>query len=163
EPVVGAVLPAPGEYDFVFDTPSRAAAGRFRFRFWIADTTPPTIRLASLHGTTIVVSILDAGAGVDPLSLDATVDGRSVPRRWTLAAKSSLPVRSSFRLAFRRARSRLRRLSRPNRVSRRGHSAAITITTATASNAMYSQPTGSILSTRRPQPRRLNRSGLCAD
>jgi hypothetical protein len=83
EPVVGAVLPAPGAYDFVFDTISRAVAGRFSFRFWINDVTPPTIRLVSRHGSTIVVAVRDAGSGVDPQSLDATVDGRDVPRRWT--------------------------------------------------------------------------------
>jgi subtilisin family serine protease len=83
EPVVGAVLPAPGDYDFVFDTTSRAVAGKFSFRFWVNDVTPPTVRLVSRRGTRIVVAIRDAGAGVDPLSLDATVDGRAVPHDWT--------------------------------------------------------------------------------
>ena len=45
EPVVGAVLPAPGVYDIVFDTRSGARPGKFTFRFWIGDTTPPSVRL----------------------------------------------------------------------------------------------------------------------
>ena len=43
--MVGVFRPAPGRYDLVFDTPSRARAGRFRFRFWVDDTTPPSALL----------------------------------------------------------------------------------------------------------------------
>ncbi len=41
-PVAGAVLPATGLYDFVFDTRSAAAAGPFTFRWWVNDVTPPS-------------------------------------------------------------------------------------------------------------------------
>ena len=44
EPVVGAVLPEPRTYEFVFDTPTRAKPGAFVFRFWVDDTSPPSIR-----------------------------------------------------------------------------------------------------------------------
>ena len=83
EPVVGAVLPAPGSYDLVFDTPTASAAGRFSFRFWIGDTTPPTVRFLGRRGSTLVLSVRDAGSGVDPSSLSATVDGRTRHVRWT--------------------------------------------------------------------------------
>src|SRR5205085_197595 len=33
------VRPAAGAYDIVFDSPSRAAAGPFAFRFWIGDSS----------------------------------------------------------------------------------------------------------------------------
>ena len=40
-PVSGAIMPAAGSYDVVFDTPTGGEPGAFTFRFWIADTTPP--------------------------------------------------------------------------------------------------------------------------
>jgi subtilisin family serine protease len=76
-PVAGIVFPAPGTYDIVFDTPRRSTRGPFTFRFWIGDTTPPTIRVLSTSGGVIRISVRDAGAGVDPDSLRATVDGRT--------------------------------------------------------------------------------------
>ena len=82
-PVAGAVLPTPGAYDIVFDSPSSSRAGRFTFRFWVNDVTPPSVRLVGRSGTTLRVAIHDAGAGVDPGSLEASVDGRAVPVRWT--------------------------------------------------------------------------------
>jgi len=78
-PASGALRPAPGLYDVVFDTPSRAAAGRFTFRFWIDDTTPPTLALAPRSpraGAELVVRARDAGSGLDPRSLVARVDGK---------------------------------------------------------------------------------------
>jgi hypothetical protein len=79
EPVVGAVLPAPGAYDVVFDTPSRARAGRFRFRLWIGDTTPPSVRLLPRRpGSPVRLAVSDRGSGVDPRLLVALVDGRRV-------------------------------------------------------------------------------------
>jgi len=77
EPVVGAVLPTPGTYDFVFDTPTGAKPGRFTFRFWINDTTPPSVRLLTrtVRATQSVrLALTDAGAGVDPQSIQVTVD-----------------------------------------------------------------------------------------
>ena len=81
-PVVGAVLPLPGPYDLVFDTPAGAAPGKFLFRFWINDTTPPRVKLlhASVHaGEPIRLVVRDAGSGVDPESLVAARDGVQVP------------------------------------------------------------------------------------
>ena len=78
--VAGVVRPARGAYDVVFDTPSRAAAGRFRFRFWIGDTTPPRVRLLSRsikRGERVRLAVTDAGAGVDRASLVAVIDGRA--------------------------------------------------------------------------------------
>jgi hypothetical protein len=77
-PVVGAVLPRPGEYDFVFDTPTKRRPGRFTFRFWIDDTTPPSITLLThtvTAGKRIRFAIRDEGSGVDPASVAASVAG----------------------------------------------------------------------------------------
>jgi subtilisin family serine protease len=83
DPVAGAILPSPGLYDVVFDTPSRARAGRFKFRFWIGDTTPPTARLLPRRpGGPVVVAVADHQSGVDPRLLTVTVDGRARSRRY---------------------------------------------------------------------------------
>jgi subtilisin family serine protease len=81
EPVVGAVLPDPGTYEFVFDTPTGAKPGAFEFRFWINDTSPPSIRI--LHhnvkiGRPIRLPVRDSGSGVDPRSFHAKVGGKPV-------------------------------------------------------------------------------------
>ena len=77
--VSGAVLPAPGSYDVVFDSASRARAGAFTFRFWIDDTTPPRLRLASTRvprgDSELVVDAADGGSGVDPASIVARIGG----------------------------------------------------------------------------------------
>ena len=73
----GAVLPAAGVYSIVFDSTRRVRPGPFAFRFWIGDSTPPQIRLLRARRGTLTFSIRDAGAGVDPESLRATVDGHS--------------------------------------------------------------------------------------
>jgi hypothetical protein len=82
QPAVGAVLPEPGLYDFVFDTPTRGKPGAFTFRFWVNDTTPPSIRLLdrkAVVGRRIRFAVRDSGSGVDPVSLRVRVDGaRSV-------------------------------------------------------------------------------------
>jgi subtilisin family serine protease len=75
DPVAGVVLPALGSYDVVFDSPSRARAGRFRFRFWVADTTRPTARLLRRTSGPLVVAVADKGSGVDPRLLGVKVDG----------------------------------------------------------------------------------------
>jgi subtilase family protein len=75
-PVAGAVLPARGTYDLVFDTRSVAAAGPFTFRWWINDVTPPRLRLLSTHGG-IVVAASDTGSGVDPSSVAVQLDGKT--------------------------------------------------------------------------------------
>jgi hypothetical protein len=77
-PVSGAVLPAPGLYDVVFDSPTAAGAGAFTFRFWTNDTAPPRLRLLTRTvrpGGTLLVAAADAGSGVDPRTLHAAVDG----------------------------------------------------------------------------------------
>jgi subtilisin family serine protease len=81
EPVVGAVLPTPGTYEFVFDTPTGAKPGAFTFRFWVDDTSPPSIRLldkTATIGGPIRLAVRDSGSGVDPRSLRAKVGGKSV-------------------------------------------------------------------------------------
>jgi subtilisin family serine protease len=85
EPVVGAVLPEPGMYEFVFDTPTGKKPGAFTFRFWVNDTTPPSIRL--LRGKHVVgrplrVAVRDAGSGVDPGTLHAKIGRKSVRFRY---------------------------------------------------------------------------------
>jgi hypothetical protein len=80
----GAIAPAPGTYAVVFDSASRSGAGAFRFRFWVDDTTPPTVALAARTvrtGQSLRIRVRDAGAGVDPRSLEATLDGRTVGAR----------------------------------------------------------------------------------
>jgi hypothetical protein len=79
---VGAVLTAAGSYDFVFDTPARGRPGRFAFRFWVDDTTPPSIRLLA-RSSRIRFAVSDRGSGVDPASIRISVDGRS--KRFTYA------------------------------------------------------------------------------
>ena len=102
-PVAGAIRPAPGTYDLVFD--SRARGDRFTFRFWIDDVRPPSARLlgSTVRGGVVRIRVADAGSGVDPVSLDATVGGNS--RRVKLArGVASVDVRGlsrgTYRLVF---------------------------------------------------------------
>jgi hypothetical protein len=79
EPVVGVFRPAPGAYDLVFDTGSRRVAGPFTFRYWVNDTTPPSVRLLTRtlrSGAPLRLSVRDGGSGVDPTSVLARVDRR---------------------------------------------------------------------------------------
>jgi len=81
EPVVSAVQPEPGTYEFVFDTPTGRKPGSFKFRFWVNDVSPPSIRLlgrTDTIGRPIRLRVRDSGSGVDPRSLRAKVGGRSV-------------------------------------------------------------------------------------
>jgi hypothetical protein len=82
-PSVGAVLPKPGAYDFVFDTPANGKPGPFTFRFWVNDTTPPRVRLLPSRPRQVRFAVTDAGSGVDPHSIGLKVDGRLT--RFTLA------------------------------------------------------------------------------
>jgi subtilisin family serine protease len=78
-PVSGVIRPAAGAYHLVFDSPTRADAGRFRFRFWVDDAAPPRVRLLSTSvraGGVLVAAASDGGAGVDPRSVFARVDTR---------------------------------------------------------------------------------------
>jgi subtilisin family serine protease len=104
EPVVGAVLPMPGSYDFVFDTPSGGKPGVFTFRFWINDTKPPAVRLTTRTVRTtqpVKLAVTDAGAGVDPSSLAVSVDGELSDytfKRGVLAIAPTHLARGSHRL-----------------------------------------------------------------
>ena len=86
EPVVGAVLPVPGVYDFVFDTRTGARPGAFTFRFWVDDTTPPTARLMTptvRRRASLELAVSDRGSGVDPASIVVKLDGS--PSTWKYA------------------------------------------------------------------------------
>jgi hypothetical protein len=78
EPVVGVFRPARGAYDLVFDTAGRRLTGRFTFRFWVDDTTPPAVRLLTrtARGGRVVLRVTDRGSGVDASTLLVQVDGR---------------------------------------------------------------------------------------
>jgi hypothetical protein len=83
EPLLAAAAlsPARGQYAIVFDSETRAGAGRFTFRFWVNDVTRPTARLRARsirHGSPLVVAVADGGAGIYPASLVVTVDGDAV-------------------------------------------------------------------------------------
>jgi subtilisin family serine protease len=81
EPVVAGVLPDPGTYEFVFDTPTGKKPGAFTFRFWVNDTSPPSIRRlgrTDAIGRPIRFAVRDSGSGIDPRSLRAKVDGKPV-------------------------------------------------------------------------------------
>jgi subtilisin family serine protease len=76
----GAIAPAPGSYDVVFDSATKAGAGAFTFRLWVDDRTPPSVALPSrsiARGKPLVVVLRDAGSGVDPGSVRVAVDGRA--------------------------------------------------------------------------------------
>jgi subtilisin family serine protease len=77
--VAGVVLPGRGAYDVVFDTPRGSRSGRFRFRYWIGDTTPPAVRVIGVRGGFLDLAVSDRGSGVDPRSLSARVDRDAAP------------------------------------------------------------------------------------
>ena len=87
--IAGVVLPAGGLYDAVFDTVG--TPGPFTFRFWVNDVTPPRLRVTSLRGA-VVVRATDAGSGVDPTSITATVDGKAAVARY---AGGSIRIRAA--------------------------------------------------------------------
>jgi hypothetical protein len=105
-PVAGVTFPTPGIYEIVFDTSARSKRGAFAFRFWIGDTTPPSIRVLSTNGGLLRVAVRDTGSGVDPAWLRATIDGRPRPVRYSNGiARVSLSglTRGSHELLFRAA------------------------------------------------------------
>jgi subtilisin family serine protease len=76
-PVVAANRPSAGAYDVVFETRSRAASGRFSFRVWIDDKTPPRVKLLTPAATSaLTLSVADSGSGVDPRSISVLIDSR---------------------------------------------------------------------------------------
>jgi hypothetical protein len=77
----GALSPLAGDYAVVFDSGTRAGAGRFTFRFWIDDVKPPTLRLRTEtvgRGRPVRISATDAGSGVYADSILASIDGENV-------------------------------------------------------------------------------------
>ena len=108
-PTVAAVVPTPGAYDLVFDTPTGTRPGTFTFRFWVNDTTPPAVRALQRtvrRGDAIRVSVTDAGSGVDPHMLRVRLDGKraryayrngvvSVPTTGVAAGSHQLTVQAS--------------------------------------------------------------------
>jgi subtilisin family serine protease len=84
--VSAVVLPTAGWYDVVFDT-AGGSGGPFTFRYWVNDTKPPRLAVRSAKGS-IVVSAVDTGAGVDPSSIVATVDGKKAAARYSAASGS---------------------------------------------------------------------------
>jgi subtilisin family serine protease len=77
-PVSAVIRPAPGTYNVVFDSRTRRGAGRFAFRFWVDDASPPSVRLVTRSirsGRPVVVAASDRGAGVDRRAVFARVDG----------------------------------------------------------------------------------------
>jgi subtilisin family serine protease len=79
-PIAGALLPRAGRYDIVFDTRAGRDAGRFTFRYWVNDASPPTVRALARRvaaGAPLRLTASDgSGAGVDPASIVARVDGK---------------------------------------------------------------------------------------
>jgi minor extracellular serine protease Vpr len=74
----GASFPKPQSFWIAVDSSSdpfthRSLAGAYVLRSWVNDVTPPRVRLLTSRVAagrpTIVARVLDAGAGVDPLSL----------------------------------------------------------------------------------------------
>jgi hypothetical protein len=76
--IVGAILPARGKYDIVFDSPGRRV-GKFTFRLWIDDVTPPAVKLRGYSGGVVTLGVTDAGAGVDSTSIHGFIDGSATP------------------------------------------------------------------------------------
>jgi subtilisin family serine protease len=74
-----ALLPQPGTYAIVFDGPSRRSAGRFRFRLWIDDVTPPAVTLTSrvARDGRLLARVSDRGSGVDPNGISYRIDRRA--------------------------------------------------------------------------------------
>jgi subtilisin family serine protease len=80
----GALSPRPGDYAIVFDSATRAGAGRFTFRFWVNDVLPPRLRVPSRTvraGARLRILASDAGSGIHAPSLVVTVDGGRIDAR----------------------------------------------------------------------------------
>jgi len=109
DPLLAAAVlsPARGDYAVVFDSANRAGAGAFRFRFWVNDVTPPTLRLRTrtvTAGRQVEVAASDSGSGVYPASLLVTVDGSRVAasiRRGVISIPTSTLDPGTHRLRVR--------------------------------------------------------------
>jgi subtilisin family serine protease len=106
-PAAAALSPRRGQYAIVFDSGTRAGAGRFTFRVWVNDTKPPRLRVRSrvvTFGRPLLVAATDAGAGIYPQSIQASVDGRRVPasyRRGVIRVDTSSLSAGTHRLQLR--------------------------------------------------------------
>ena len=81
----GALRPQPGTYDIVFDSPKPGGAGSYSFRFWVNDTRPPNAKLVRSRvgrNAPLVVAVSDTGAGADPSTALATIDGAARTTTW---------------------------------------------------------------------------------
>jgi hypothetical protein len=79
EPVSGLLLPDPGRYFVVVETPSGARPGPYRLRLWVDDRTPPSVRLLTQRvgaGGRLRVAVRDAGSGVSFADLRMAIDGK---------------------------------------------------------------------------------------
>ena len=105
-PAAGALAPGPGDYDIVIDSATKAAAGSFAFRWWVNDVTPPTLRLRTRvvrPRSPLRVTATDAGSGVYPGSIVATVDDDVVRASYadgtvTISTTGLAPGRHRLRL-----------------------------------------------------------------
>jgi subtilisin family serine protease len=99
-PVSGVVSPAAGVYAVVFDSPTRGGAGRFRFRFWVNDTTPPRVRLLTSSiraGGMLLASASDRGAGVDPRAVFVKIDSGPLLEASYRSGRIRMPIGSLTR------------------------------------------------------------------
>jgi subtilisin family serine protease len=100
-PASAAITPKPGRYDIVFDTRSAGRAGTFEFRLWIDDTTPPTAQLVTRRAPrdgSLQVEVADTGAGIDPNSIWATLDGHEFEARYsTRTGHVTIPLRGDLK------------------------------------------------------------------
>ncbi len=99
-PVSGVVSPAAGVYAVVFDSPTRGGAGRFRFRFWVNDTTPPRVRLLTSSvraGGILLASASDRGAGVDPRAVFVKIDSGPLLEASYRSGRIRMPIGSLTR------------------------------------------------------------------
>ncbi len=94
--VAGVLLPAPGAYDIVFDTPRNARPGGFTFRYWVGDVARPSLRFLGVRGGAVEFAAGDSGSGIDPVSIEARVD-----RALTPASYANGRIRVSLALASR--------------------------------------------------------------
>jgi subtilisin family serine protease len=92
-PAAGAVRPVAGLYDVVFDSPG-GGAGRFTFRYWVNDVTPPRAALRSRHvphGEPVRVRVSDTGSGIDAATVKVSI-GKTAPRPRIGAGVVSIPT-----------------------------------------------------------------------
>ena len=108
-PAAGAILPARGRYDVVFDSATSFDAGKFTFRFWINDVTRPAAKLltrSAISNGSLRLRVTDRGSGVDPASIGAAIDGAAIRKTSYSRKKNRVVValgalaRGTHRLAF---------------------------------------------------------------